>query len=350
MPQVSVMMPAYNAESFLAESVESILNQTFTDFELLILNDGSTDGTLALAQTFAKKDPRVRVLNNGKNRGLAYTRNRLLREAQGEFLAILDSDDISLPERLAKQVAYLEAHPEVGILGGGVIYFSAQNPHKSTSIRLGGSARIAAHLLFQNVMGQSTITLRSSLKHLKYDSTYLSGEDYHLWVRASFETQLDNLQEPLIRYREHEGNISKQKKDVILANNLRIQQMQLERLGLSPSPRNLEVHRYLSAFQLPQSPELFMEALDWLEAIWQANLKTKKYNTEGLREEMYFRLLLLVPRVLDLGRPVAKLLRTHPFTQRILSFSEREKYVFLALSKDKKPPFLHGLWRKLRQA
>jgi hypothetical protein len=192
--------------------------------------------------------------------------------------------------------------------------------------------------------------MRSSLKHLKYDGTYLSGEDYHLWVRASFETQLDNLQEVLIRYREHEGNISKRKKDIILANDLRIQQMQLERIGLAPSPRNLEVHRYLSAFQIPQSPELLGEALDWLEAIWQANLKAKKYDTEGLREEMHFRLMLLMPRVLDLGRPVAKLLRTHPFPQRILSFAEREKYVFLALSKDANPPFLHGLWRKIRQA
>lgn len=290
----------------------------------------------------------MRVLDNGENRGLAYTQNRLLREAQGEFLAILDSDDISLPERLAKQVAYLKAHPKVGILGGGVIYFSEQNPHKSTSIRLGGSARIATHLLFQNVMGQSTIMMRKNLKSLKYDSSFVSGEDYHLWVRASFETCLDNLQEVLIRYREHEGNISKHKREVILANDRHIQQMQLERLGIFPTERNLDIHRYLSAFQLPHSAELFEEALNWLEIIWQANLRKKHYNDTALRKEIHFRLMLLVPRVLDLGRPAAKIIRKHPLPQRILSFTEREKYVFLALSKDTNPPFMHGLWRKIR--
>lgn len=336
MPQVSVMMPAYNAEAFLAESVESILNQTFTDFELLILNDGSTDGTLALAQTFAEKDPRVRVLDNGENRGLAYTRNRLLREAQGEFLAILDSDDISLSERLAKQVAYLQAHPEVGVLGGWVIPYSKgeqSTEEKGVWQLLGNPARVATRLLFQNVIAQSTVMLRREVAVLGYDDSFPPAEDYHLWVRASFQTQVDNLQEVLTYYRLHEGNISKRKRDTIIANSLRIKLLQLKRLGLKPTPQEQRIHTYLTTLNLMPTPSLCREILVWLNKIYAANTQKEFYHMGALKGEIQHRLEVILPEFLPLGNEVAEILAKNELLKMIFPKQKIRQFTLLARCK-----------------
>ena len=122
MPKVSVVMPAYNAEAYIGAAMESILSQSFGDFEFLILNDCSTDGTEAIIQSY--DDPRIVYIKNEKNMGVAATLNKGLAAAQGEYIARMDADDFSLPQRFEKQVAYLDAHPEVVVLGTQVQFFS----------------------------------------------------------------------------------------------------------------------------------------------------------------------------------------------------------------------------------
>ena len=115
--RVSVLLPLYNGEAYIREAVESVLAQTRRDFELLILDDGSRDGSLAIVQEIARRDPRVRLISR-ENRGLTETLNELLAAARGEFVARMDADDVCLPDRFERQVAFLDAHPEVVCVGG----------------------------------------------------------------------------------------------------------------------------------------------------------------------------------------------------------------------------------------
>ena len=117
MPLVSVIMPVYNGEKYLAEAIDSILVQTFTDFELLIVDDGSQDNSAEIIRSYVKRDSRIRFFQQEQNEGSANARNRGIANAKGEFIAAMDCDDVSLPERLQKQVDFLESHPEIGALG-----------------------------------------------------------------------------------------------------------------------------------------------------------------------------------------------------------------------------------------
>src|ERR1035437_799289 len=132
-PAISVLMPAYNAEKYIGEAIESILNQTFKDFELIIVNDASTDSTLSIIQKFAKKDKRVKVYENKKNLYIAANRNRLIKLANGKYVAWQDADDISMLKRLEHQYKFLEKYKEVGIVGGFLQFFN--DKEGNTSIR-----------------------------------------------------------------------------------------------------------------------------------------------------------------------------------------------------------------------
>ncbi len=126
-PLVTVSMVVFNGELHIREAIESILNQSFTDLELLIINDGSTDATLDIINQF--KDPRIRLLSNDGNKGVAFTRNRSLQEARGVYFAILDSDDIAKPNRLEIQVNFMNAHPETAICGAMTCSCSQGHDH-----------------------------------------------------------------------------------------------------------------------------------------------------------------------------------------------------------------------------
>ena len=120
-PQISVVMPVYNSEKYLADSIESILNQTYTDFEFLIVDDGSNRATKDIVAQYANMDGRIKIHTNSENTGIHYSRNHGNRTARGKYIANMDADDISLPDRFDKQVEYLEQHPEIAVLGAQII-------------------------------------------------------------------------------------------------------------------------------------------------------------------------------------------------------------------------------------
>jgi glycosyltransferase involved in cell wall biosynthesis len=182
-PKVTVLMPVYNGAPCLAEAIQSILRQTFTGFEFLIINDGSTDGSVAVIQGF--HDPRIRLVHNETNLGLVASLNKGLGLAQGEYIARMDADDISRPERLALQVNFMDTNPAVGVCGSWVQYFpKAENsvwklPRRTEEIRC---------LQFTTVgVAHPSIMLRRQLfanYGLLYDPRYRHIEDYELWGRA----------------------------------------------------------------------------------------------------------------------------------------------------------------------
>jgi glycosyltransferase involved in cell wall biosynthesis len=208
-PLISVLMPVHNAERFVAEAVESILAQTFSDFELLIVDDGSTDGSRAILERLAALDGRIRLVSR-TNRGLVATLNELLGMARGDLVARMDADDVALPGRFALQVAFLGGHPEVVCVGGQV-----QETDVTGRWDLVGPVHPTDHetMLDQMLRGIPAINHPSVMMRLAalrevggYDEEFEQSEDLDLWLRLAERGRLANLGEVILRYRIHPGS------------------------------------------------------------------------------------------------------------------------------------------------
>lgn len=220
-PIVSVVMPVYNGEKYLREAIDSILGQTLGDFEFIIVNDGSTDATKDIILSY--DDPRIVYLENEKNSGICVTLNKGLDAARGRYIARMDSDDISLPERFAYQVAYMDSHPEVGVLGTDVeVFGDGIEPYVFTQSYM--SDMCSAGLLFNSCFAHPTVFIRSELLRLNnlcYEDEYRGLEDLRLWWSIAKISKLANLPVPLLRYRKHGAQETKNPRpEKILQSNI----------------------------------------------------------------------------------------------------------------------------------
>ena len=220
MPKVSVLVPVYRTkEEYLRSAIESILVQTFRDFELLILDDCPEDSREAVVDTY--NDRRIVYLRNERNLGITPSRNKLMELAKGEYLAVFDHDDVSLPTRLEKEVAYLDAHPEVGCVGSWVGEVTENRvtryPERDEDIRIA--------LMWDCPIAHSACMLRKSVldaHSIRYESYFSPAEDYGLFARLAVVTKFHNLQEVLFNYRSHSGNTSITQADRMLAGGYRV--------------------------------------------------------------------------------------------------------------------------------
>ncbi len=205
--KLSVIMPVYNNEKYLAAAIDSILAQSFVDFELIIVNDCSIDASASIIAKYALCDQRIVVINNDRNLGLAGARNEALKVAGGEYLAFQDSDDISMPSRFAKQCAFLDSHSDYFLVGSRVISFGAA-PDKVIG-RLGSNDYLKSLLFFLNPFITSSVMLRNFNLHkdpahyLLFDLNSTPSEDYSLWLNLFSYGKFYNLAEPLALYRLH---------------------------------------------------------------------------------------------------------------------------------------------------
>lgn len=223
-PRISVLMSVYNGERYLRAAVDSILAQTFTDFEFLIIDDGSTDGTGALLADYATRDPRVQVIVQAVNQGLTTSLNVGLRLARGEYVARMDADDVSLPERFEHQTAFLDRHPEVGVVGGGFQVIDALGrPIPPIYEHPTQPGFVAWSLYFYNPIAHPTVMMRRAnvLRVGGYDPAVPRSQDHDLWCRLSGQVQLANLSCPLTFLRKHDGNVSAREYEVSLACSVR---------------------------------------------------------------------------------------------------------------------------------
>lgn len=209
MPKVSVILPVYNGERYLAEAIDSILGQTYRNFELIIINDGSRDGSAQRLVEF--DDPRIVYLEQ-ENMGLAATLNRGLSLARGEFIARQDQDDISLSDRFAKQVAFLEKNPDYGMVGTWAEIFSECEAKKRYHYHPVDNLELKLHLHFRNPFVHSSMMLRKQTVHdagcYTTDPARQPPEDYELWSRMARHANIANIPQVLVRYREVETGMS----------------------------------------------------------------------------------------------------------------------------------------------
>lgn len=313
-PLVSVLLPVYNGGPYLGASIESLLGQTYRNFELIIVNDGSTDDTAQVIERY--QDPRIRLLNQ-ENRGLSPSLNRAVAAARGKYLARQDADDLSLPSRLEKQVAFLESHPDHGIVGTWAEIFCGLRGTKRAHLHHCANAPLKFNLIFDNYFVHSSVMVRASL--LQRIGPYAAEasrqpEDFELWSRIlrSRCCKMANLPEKLVAYREVEGSICRSQPQRIIDGVVRICRENLAAAsGRSPEDRNvadLAALRHGVFHQVSRNPDtvallrLLAELPAWLEDEVGAGELSKEVAMAYLR---LLKALLLCRG----GRVAAKLLR-----------------------------------------
>lgn len=236
-------MPVHDGEKYIQQAVESILSQTYSDFEFIIIDDGSSDNTVPMLEKYAVEDSRIVLACNKTNLGLACSLNLGLEKAKGEYIARMDADDISLPGRLAAQVLFLDDHPEVGVLGTAASLMDSQGV-------LGHLVKYPErHVLlywmmcfFENPIIHPSVMFRKKLivEMGGYDERYVTSQDFDLWSRMAVSTNLANIQDVYLYLRKHEENIS----------STRYQQQQEYSLKISASLISNNLNRMIQPAQI----------------------------------------------------------------------------------------------------
>ena len=212
-PAVSVVMSTYNAESFLRQAVSSILDQTFADFEFIIIDDGSTDNSVKIIKSY--NDPRIRLIHQ-TNHGLVYSLNKAIRLARADFIARIDGDDISMPSRLERELAVITSSASLGLVGSFFTYIDESGNTSETSVSPTKHTDIMRSFYVQNPVGHGTVMFRKSafLEAGGYRDDYGPTEDFELWRRIGQKWQLAQIPESLYLYRVSEQSISNQRKQM----------------------------------------------------------------------------------------------------------------------------------------
>lgn len=275
-PLVSVVVPVFNAQQYLAEAIKSIFNQSYKNFELLVFNDGSTDQSLRVLRSFS--DDRIRLFESKENRGYIYHLNKGLELAKGKYIARMDADDISLPERFERQVALMEQNPGLGVCGTWFESFNEGGKLSVTQYPV-DDAGIRLMLFYQNAFCHPSVMLRAAVlkqNGFRYEADVMPAEDYHLWVRLAAKAKLANVPEVLFRYRMHEENISykeAQKKDRFTIDIISAYFSNMLDLQLSGS--EVALYRNIAYSQFKPDRAYVEEVECLLLKIWEANNQTR---------------------------------------------------------------------------
>lgn len=250
LPHVSVIMPVYNAGNYLISSIESVLNQSYSNFELLIVDDCSTDNSYSILENYAAQDRRIKLFKNARNSKQAYSRNFAIKQSSGKYLAFLDADDVCVKTRLEQQVKFLEMNNNIGVCGGRVDFINPTDDIKPNNEYIPVTHNeIKSYIsLFYNPLAQSTVMLKSSI--LKENNIYyqenLGGitEDFTLWINLlDIGVQFAILDQILVHYRMGDGNqTTALYRDIFIERDREIFKGQI--LKIAPNNSNLATLHY----------------------------------------------------------------------------------------------------------
>jgi hypothetical protein len=278
-PRVTVLMSVYNGERYLREAMESILAQTFADFQFLIINDGSTDSSVEIIQSYI--DNRICLIHNDANMGLTASLNKGLEFSQGDYIARMDADDISRPERLALQVRFMDANPKVGVCGSWVQFISKANksiwklPEKTEEIRCWQFHTVG--------VAHPTVMIRRQdfIQHgLLYDPHYRYAQDYELWGRAIRYTEFTNIQKVLLDYRLSSDQICATHGAEQLAAVAPLRLQRVRELGIEPTSDQQQLHEMIMNGVVLSEPEQLDRAELWLQQLDWANRSVGTYTVD----------------------------------------------------------------------
>ncbi len=288
-------MPVYNTAKYLRKAVESILIQTYTNFEFIIIDDASSDDSVAIIRSY--QDNRIRLIINESNQGISRTRNRGLDAARGRYIAVFDSDDISLPDRIKKQVEFFEANPDYGLVGGQVIPISECGDVLGDVWSYNAEPEeIPVLLLFRNYFAQPSVMIRTTAVGAhRYDPSFTTAGDYDFWTRIVQGTKSWNLPIPLVNYRRHaEGITQRSDRAMSIESVERIVGRQLTYLGIRLSKEELKLFRQLTrnsydpnrivlTRKFKEDKHVLKECFRLLEKIEEANKRCNIYESTACK-------------------------------------------------------------------
>lgn len=282
-PKVTVLMAVFNGEKYLREAVDSVLAQSFTDFEFLVVNDGSTDQSSAILASYASE--RLRVIENSSNQGLAASLNIGLEQARGTYVARMDADDICHEERLGRQVTYMDSHPETVILGTNMTLFGGAE--QSEYWRPESDRFVKAHMLFASPFAHPTVMLRTSFlrqNNLSYDPSLKCAQDYDLWQRmlAIPGARSANLSDALIRYRQHDKSITETESALQDLTACGVREREIKSLQIEYSSEEIALHHAISTLHFQCDTQFVLDAEAWLRRLIATNATRKTYSPDAL--------------------------------------------------------------------
>lgn len=299
-PLVSVIMSVYNSEKYLAEAIESILNQTYTNFEFIIINDGSTDKSLAIIEKYKIQDERI-VLISRENKGLPYSLNEGIEKAKGKYIARMDADDISLPTRFEEQVKFMEENSKISICGTWAEVFGKDMKTKFLK-QPTNNDDMKVRLLFSVCFAHPTVMIRKYILdkyNLKYNLDYVNAQDYELWSRISEVTTMANLPKILLKYRISENSIT----SVTDSQKIKLRYKLLsdvfnryiEQLGIINTEEENRLHFTIGLNERISKADINLKFLNsYLNKIIEANKKTKVFDEKYLEQFLAKKFLIVV--------------------------------------------------------
>ena len=327
MPIVSVLMPAYNTANYIAEAINSILNQTFSDFELIIINDGSTDNTHQIISSFT--DTRIRYFQNDGNKGLTFVRNRLVQLSTCNYIAFLDSDDFAENNRLEIEYNLLKSNRNIGLVSSSVKSLDEYGNQDSKSWKFDlNPTKLKINLLFYNPIVTSTVMFKKEILPIEiFRERYPPCEDYDLWVRMLLRSNGIVLTDFLATYRIHSNSVSKRKADDARINRNKVITNQLEYYFQNQYSKNeAELHLSLVDFSIKNNIDDLLNLQDWIQKLITLNQQNQHFNEQILKQVLYERILKKYLRLNKYNFSVyQKLMKIKKLLVPTLTFELRKK-------------------------
>ena len=291
---VSVIMAAFNAQAYIEAALDSVFAQTFRDFEIVVVDDASTDGTGHILEN--RKDPCLRVFRNETRSGAAFSRNRAIAEASGKYMAVLDADDFWAPQKLEKQVEYMEKHPAAAGLGT-YVYETDHTGHPVKAVRFPlYPGQIRCSTLFRCSLVHSSVMVRRSFlveQNLRYDESFSFSHDFELWSRAVFAGDFHLLPRYLTYYRRSPGQISSEHSEAQMKHASRVYSSLLKKMGYRRAAAELSAHLRLTGMDIrpEREQEHYRDILSWCESLYKTNEKSLMVRPYILANEILLRFL-----------------------------------------------------------
>jgi glycosyltransferase involved in cell wall biosynthesis len=323
---VSVLMPVYNSEDYINEAVLSILNQTHSHLEFIIVDDGSTDRTVEKIQML--NDARIKLLRNKENLGLAASLNMAIRKASGEYLARMDADDVSHPRRIEEQVKKFSTTPEISLLGTGLRYFGKSKfkdyfplDHESCK----------AKLLFNVCFGHPSLMIRAEVfaddSNLYNPQLKQYSEDYDLYTRLIDKYRLGNLNALLLNHRTYERSIKGEAESKRKENSRAVRKRMLLAMGVPEARIDMHIHSLACDFTPLETSEEFYKIGEWFQYLEAVNNETNYFNKISFNSQLTQQFFLIAYHNPGLGIRLAKMNTFRFFKQQCLPFPIKFKYL-----------------------
>lgn len=290
-PTLSIIIITYNTGEFISQAIRSVLYQTHKNFELIIINDGSTDNTKTIVEAF--DDSRIKYFENEKNEGIVYSRNKGLELAKGEYIGMLDADDIAYPEKFEKQIDFLEKNNDFGMIGSRVKFIDKNGKKLPGSWKLKASPEmIPSIMLFKNYFLQSAVLYRREcVRQYSFKTDFKIGEDYLIWFDILKKWKAWNLQQYLVDYRIHNESITNKFKEEKLEKEKSVFKIILDDLNINPSDEELETHLLIRDNRPINDLATLKLVEKWLLIILEHNKGIGRYDQKMLTKVVFNRWL-----------------------------------------------------------